>query len=107
MKHRTWNYLGWKTINEDLDLKITQNEWNCTLLTFLKNVIEDDVKHNFLVSKRIFEILRCNNDLYKDNNVNVFLIDIDTPKIYITKKNDNCLSKLKHNNYNSVTVINL
>jgi len=113
MKHIIWNYKGYNDLDLDFDHEDFQNDWNATILTKFNGAFGDGFEDgmNIFVSERIIDDILKKIVAYDEKtnslfNKKVIKLDIDTPKIYVTKPEVLSFTDITNDNYGSVTVKN-
>jgi hypothetical protein len=115
MKHIDWDYKGYNDLGLIVDDETyMQYDWNATLLTRMNMAFDDDdfdKGMNIFASKKIIDEILSTIVAYDEEtnslfNKKIIPLDIDTPKIYITKPEVLSFTDITHHNHGSVTVKN-
>lgn len=112
MKHLTWDYRGYDDLNLGFSSKELQSDWNTTIITKFNQAIGDGFEkpYTIFISRKYLPILE--SIIVYDSksstifNKKVIPIDLDTPKVYLTKPFILQFTQLEHDNYGSVTIKN-
>lgn len=115
MKHLHWDYKGHSDLDIEINEHFLQSDWNTTLLTKLNGAFGyDDFGEgmNIFASEKVIDNLLKTIIAYdqKTNiifNKKVIKLDLDTPKIYVTRNEIDDFTMLEHDNYGSVTIKNM
>ena len=111
MKHLSWDYKGYDDLKLGFEYKGIQNDWNATILGSINEAwgsVEEPC--NIFISKKylpIIESILIYDSETKSIGHRKFLpIDLETPKLYITKPYIMEFMGIEHNNYGSVVIKN-
>lgn len=114
MRHITWDYKGYDDLNLGFEWKEVQTDWNATILTKFNIAFDSDDFDdgmNLFASEKIIDGILKKIVVYDEEtntlfNRKIIKLDIDTPKIYVTRPEILSFTDIKHDNHGSVTVKN-
>jgi hypothetical protein len=111
MKHLAWDYRGYDDLNLGFKCGELQNDWNATLLGSINEAWgSPDESFNVFISKKFLPIIKSilfyNDETRSIGNKTFIPIEIETPKLYITKPYIKQFMAIDHGNYASVVIKN-